>query len=76
MPSHQQTIEKARRVRDLYRELRSEEAVAKRVDRCSPALVREYMGRNSHQLSCPSCGGYGVSKSRTTGKKRPLCEFA
>jgi hypothetical protein len=53
MPSHQQTIEKARRVRDLYRELRSEEAVAKRVDRYAPALVREYLERNSHQLNCP-----------------------
>ena len=75
MPSRQKTIEKARRVRELFRELGSEEAVAKRVEQCSPALVREYLERNSHPLSCRTCGGYGVSKKRETGEKRPICEF-
>lgn len=75
MPSRQETIEKARRVRELFRQLGSEEAVAKRVERCSPALVREYLERNSHLLSCRICGGYGISKNRETGEKRPICEF-
>jgi hypothetical protein len=73
MPSRPETIEKARRVRELFRELGSAEAVAARVEQCSPDLVREYMERNSHPLSCHTCGGYGISKKRATGEKRPIC---
>ena len=79
MPSKPETIAKARRARDLFQQLRSHERVADQMKQeglepCSPQLVAEYLERNGHSPTCPTCGGQGISKRRTTGLKKPICD--
>ncbi len=73
MPSKDETIEKANHALELHNKGLSVETISRRL-KVSKSLVNEYLERNSHPKECSICHGYGISKERSTGKKRPLCD--
>lgn len=74
MASSMKTIKKSQLSRSLFNSGngRSMPAIAKQL-KVSIARVREYLERNDHRLSCPTCGGYGINKQRSTGIKKAIC---
>lgn len=72
MASSMKTIKKSQLARSLSGNGRSMLAIAKQL-KVSIARVKEYLVRNDHRPSCPTCGGYGVNKQRSTGIKKAIC---
>lgn len=72
MASKPSTIRNVKKARNLDNSGHSKTQIAKNMS-LSVARIEEYLERNSHPLSCRICGGYGVNKQRSTGKKTPIC---
>lgn len=73
MPSRPKTIQQSLKARSLKQQGWSETRIARAV-KVSKARVREYLEKNSHPSSCPTCGGIGVNKQWSTGVKTPVCD--
>jgi predicted transcriptional regulator len=74
MASRPETIKKALKARQLKSSGKSDDNIAKAIG-VSPKRVEEYLEANSHGSRCRGCGGQGVNKQRSTGKKKPLCDI-
>jgi Zn finger protein HypA/HybF involved in hydrogenase expression len=76
--SKPETIAKAQMALKLHNEKKTNSEIAllvsKKFGKCSPALVIEYLTRNSHKLDCPTCHGHGISKQRDTGTLKAICD--
>ena len=73
MPSRPETIEKAQLANELKQQRVPPKQIADKLG-VSEKLITEYLTPNAHGPTCPTCGGKGVSKNRTTGELRPICD--
>lgn len=72
MASRPSTIKKAQRAKSMKRQGREHSTIARALG-VSESRVDEYLERNSHSRSCKTCGGTGINKQRSTGKKSAIC---
>ncbi len=73
MPSTPETIQRAGDARALRSQGKTESQIAEELG-CSVTLIKEYLEKNGHPLDCPTCNGLGVSKHRSSGERRPICD--
>lgn len=71
--SDRPALQLARTARAMHLKGCSTEFIASQLS-LSKERIKEYLERNTHPKSCPSCQGYGINKDRSSGVKTPLCE--